>query len=229
MSNRTTSSVSERNVTDKSDVHATNSQTTSSTVAVANVQEQMTSLDTLIVQLREEADRLLASANARTTVATLERAAQLEIDTDGSDGAPAADFPVFGSQADESYLPKHELEGAGTPPSTDAEPGAHADEDATVIAFPAVPEPKSPFNTDEVPDAEAAFGALLDATAIGDATPDSALDEPAQPSNDLAAIETHGGTEMPVDWNDESDGSTFDKFFSDEIEPEPAQRWLLNE
>lgn len=46
----------------------------------------------------------------------------------------------------------------------------------------------------------------------------------------LDAIETSDRTDMPEGWDDASnEDAAFDKFFSSDVEPEPAQRWLLND
>ena len=51
-----------------------------------------------------------------------------------------------------------------------------------------------------------------------------------RPSPDgLDAIASTESTEVPPDWDSAADEAAFDKFFSSDVEPEPAQRWLLNE
>lgn len=76
-------------------------------------------------------------------------------------------------------------------------------------------------------DVEQAFGGGADGGA-GDG--DAPAPENARPRSDgLDAIAFSESTDVPADWDDAADEDAFDKFFSSDVEPEPAQRWLLNE
>ncbi len=73
-------------------------------------------------------------------------------------------------------------------------------------------------------------------TVLAAGSPDpsaKATDVPAATrgtTDGLDAIATTESTEVPENWNGpREDDAAFDKFFSPEVEPEPAQRWLLNE
>lgn len=82
--------------------------------------------------------------------------------------------------------------------------------EAPAFGLPAEPEPAAPTTpTDTAPPAE----------------------RPARPkrSDGLDAIASSESTEVPPDWDASDDEDAFDKFFSSDVEPEPAQRWLLNE
>ncbi len=50
-------------------------------------------------------------------------------------------------------------------------------------------------------------------------------------SDGLDAIAASESTDVPPDWDrhDDDDDAAFDKFFHADVEPEPAQRWLLND
>ena len=108
-------------------------------------------------------------------------------------------------------------------PRSLAEPGAGLAFGA-VAPEPAEAAPAAPASAaepDPTPQADAApaFGALPDPPPA--ATP---------PADGLDAIADSESTDVPVDWeNPGSDDAAFDKFFSSDVEPEPAQRWLLNE
>lgn len=109
----------------------------------------------------------------------------------------------------------------------DADDGAGA----TVLEF----TPRSLNDPSEVP----AFGALADpgapseATPEGDAAAETAEAPPAperrRSPDGLDAIASTESTDVPPDWDSATDEAAFDKFFSSDVEPEPAQRWLLNE
>lgn len=118
---------------------------------------------------------------------------------------PVADAPAFGS-----LVP--DFDPAKPPP-----PGLDAINDDTE-GFRAAPLPA---------DVETAFG-----TTPAEPTVDELAARAAEKrSNDgLEAIATSESTEIPKDWDGPADDDdAFDKFFSADVEPEPAQRWLLNE
>jgi hypothetical protein len=162
---------------------------------------------------------------------------------------PALDVPSVATplQANE---PQANL--APEEPTAPAEPGDDGDGGhvAEVIAFtPRTPAP-DPVDAPAAPappiDDEPAFGFLsteLDAPEEAPAPPEQAVEAaravpPAEPgvapeaaaSDGLDAIAESGSTDVPANWDGpNADDDAFDKFFSADVEPEPAQRWLLNE
>lgn len=89
----------------------------------------------------------------------------------------------------------------------------------------------------------AAFGALADT-----GTPNEPQAEPAVASTDSSGVAPAGADPAPgrhadgldalasdhpagppPEWDSAADEEAFEKFFSSDVEPEPAQRWLLNE
>ena len=215
-------------VTDKSDLNGTVMRTADRAAAPSNVQKQLTALATLIVRLRAEVDGLLASASARTTMATPEHAASEAAALGGhAELAFGHEAPIFDLDlgelealaeescskeseppADTDSVLESDGERCGFLPDGDQ---ATAEQGATAIDFPAAPEPNAALGATEVVDVEAAFGAAVDDTA-GDVTSDG--------------TDGHSSTEDFVSSYEEL---ALGKFFSDEIEPEPAQRWLINE
>lgn len=129
------------------------------------------------------------------------------------------DHPSVGASADAADEDVDE--------SADADDGVGA----TVLEF----TPRSLNDPSEVP----AFGALAESAAPSEATPEGdAADEAVEPRPDpaprrspdgLDAIASTESTDVPPDWDSAADEAAFDKFFSSDVEPEPAQRWLLNE
>ncbi|MEM7285059.1 MAG: hypothetical protein AAF480_01800 [Actinomycetota bacterium] len=108
--------------------------------------------------------------------------------------------------------PDHDQEGPGatvlefTPRSLN--------DPADAPAFGAPPAPPAPDPADEP-----AFGAV-----------DESAPAPKRRAPDgLDAIASSESTDVPPDWDNAADEAAFDKFFSSDVEPEPAQRWLLNE
>ena len=135
---------------------------------------------------------------------------------------------TFGAPAESlspRVSPDHPSVGASAPPDDDA-----AGEDApgaTVLEF-------TPRSLNEPADTPA-FGAIAETEAAvepeADAEPAEDAPEPAprQSPDGLDAIASTESTEVPPDWDSAADEAAFDKFFSSDVEPEPAQRWLLNE
>ena len=159
----------------------------------------------------------------------------------GAEGERPEDLPAFEvrDRADTFAAPAESLSPQVSPdhPSMGASStetdGDDADESAgaTVLEF----TPRSLNDPSEVP----AFGALPDIATESDPKPaaDAETDagaetgEPQTPrgSDGLDAIAATESTDVPPDWDSAADEAAFDKFFSSDVEPEPAQRWLLNE
>lgn len=161
--------------------------------------------------------------------------------------------PAFESIAEaDAQLPALDVPERATPleanePQTNLAPQepAPTDDDgghvADVIAFtPRTPTPDrldAPAAPEPPADDEPAFGFLsteLDAPENRPSPPTqqaAAAPVPrAATADGLDAIAASGSTEVPANWNGPSpDDDAFDKFFSADVEPEPAQRWLLNE
>lgn len=125
----------------------------------------------------------------------------------------------------------------GGPLQTDASPRHGSDEAAAFGHLtpeldgwqpPAQPGPGAiPIGGAKPDDGETAFGA-----GSPDQTAEANDESAAAPgtTDGLDAIAATESTEVPANWNGPSeDDAAFDKFFSPEVEPEPAQRWLLNE
>lgn len=124
--------------------------------------------------------------------------------------------------------PDHPSVGAPSPSDDDVR-AADETPGATVLEF----TPRSLNDPSDAP----AFGAIAD--------PDDEGPAPAQPEAEstdeqpeaaqrrspdgLDAIASTESTDVPPDWDSAADEAAFDKFFSNDVEPEPAQRWLLNE
>lgn len=164
--------------------------------------------------------------------------------TEGGEAAAVA--PGFHAVADDSRLPPVPVE-AAPQPLADPEPdtvlaseAAAADppvdrvdaeeaEGATIIEFAprAVPEPLPA-------DVERAFGAPEPSTPAetGGTLETTGSVEQARHGDGLAGIASSESTVLPPDWDGagpDEEEDAFAKFFSAEVEPEPAQRWLLNE
>ncbi len=146
---------------------------------------------------------------------------------------PSAHHAVLGEPAEDVASDAAEAEGdhvaeviAFTPRTDDDAPafGSLVEDldgpvQSVVDAHPAQGEPGSqPIQQESVlpADVEEAFTELPD--------------PPKSRSDDLDTIAGTSATDPPADWNTpHEDDEAFDKFFSAEVEPEPAQRWLLNE
>ena len=148
---------------------------------------------------------------------------------------PAFDVPqradTFGAPSESlapNVSPDHPSVGDRGPsaPDDDDGPGATVleftprslNDPADAPAFGDVPQPDPP-DPEPTGGSEPAFG--------------STEDEPApkrgRDADGLDAIAATESTDVPPDWDSAADEEAFDKFFSSDVEPEPAQRWLLNE
>lgn len=196
--------------------------------AVAGVRASMAELDNAIAALRDEACRLRESADTAMAVALLERPTPLDVtdlavEDDPVDQAPDLDdepafgAPVEGSEPGATEIPEPAVADAaptvfpGVDPSDAPEESAAvpAADEATVLEFPQRDEePEQPEPVRGVP------------TIVSASSAEDGLD----------AIEETESTDMPDDWNNGGvDDDAFAKFFSNDVEPEPAQRWLLND
>ncbi len=80
---------------------------------------------------------------------------------------------------------------------------------------------------------QSSAGAAASQADENEAAAQAAEDGPAADAgaDGLDAIASSESTDVPPDWDrtDADDDAAFDKFFHADVEPEPAQRWLLND
>ncbi|MGI9622220.1 MAG: hypothetical protein ACR2PK_05225 [Acidimicrobiales bacterium] len=133
---------------------------------------------------------------------------------DGSGGAQVLEF-VPRSERTEEPDGEAPAFGAIAEHASETSPQAEFDE------RPARAKPPPPSDT------ELAFGGLAEQPEP--AVADNDVD-PSSTDDGLDAIAEAESTDAARQWDSiDQDSDAFDKFFSNEVEPEPAQRWLLNE
>ncbi len=124
---------------------------------------------------------------------------------------PAAEVPAFGHLTEEAAAP------------------AEASADASVHEL-GTESPAESDDVEQAPEEQSAFGPL---PGVEPRKPKSRSNRSRWASREddgLDAIAETESTAVPQDWDEaDVDDDAFDKFFSSEVEPEPAQRWLLNE
>lgn len=168
---------------------------------MTQLRARIDALGSRIDELRSEASRLESSASSRGALVLLERSALQKSAKDRTDRCPTS-------------VPLHEDTGSEPAPETPAGL-APKDSDAT----PAVGHRR----------ADQPEGKVLE-------FPTPTEDAPVRPKEPATAFFVasdvdRAGAEgvSPLTNVDEEVEAAFDKFFSAEVEPEPAQRWLLND
>lgn len=184
--------------------------------AGAQLRQRMSDLSVAIDDLRREADRLGSiSSRYQPAIGLLEHPEPMDVG--------------LTPQRDTEQSPLHGPDAAA--PDTPAELAADVADlaDITEPADAEAPVSSSPGLLDAVVEAT---------TALEENTTETPA--PAAPERDtesrdrgvhdgLDAISSSESTRVPADWDAGSDDAeAFDTFFSDDVEPEPAQRWLLD-
>jgi hypothetical protein len=144
---------------------------------------------------------------------------------------------------DVDVKPRALLEQKPEPPAfgidAESESSDEARREATVLEF--APRSTRPAEKLDVPSTtpgtdrserseanESAFGAMP-SSGTEEESPDT-VNRGSGTDDGLDAIAGSESTEVPRDWDQHGDPEeAFEKFFSADIEPEPAQRWLLSE
>ncbi len=140
-----------------------------------------------------------------------------------------ADRLLQSATARESAVFLRPIESARTPPQ-------HAVSDAAPV-WPRLDPHEPQHGAGDSPATDSAFGAQATPPETGtDATVLEFAPRQASGESDSAVEPTYEDTArtpsqgMPADWNTAGDDdAAIEKFFSAEVEPEPAQRWLLND
>ena len=168
--------------------------------AVASVRASMADLDVAIAALRHEAVRLRASADATGGLLLLERPVEVDASTVDAGVDPVVEV-VERDTAAEAFPQEF---GIASP----------ADAGASVLDLAAI-------DTDGSTEAN-----QIDAAVAADESGVQETDD-----DQLAAITAAASSRATLPWGDEdeAEGEAFDKFFSADVEPEPAQRWLLDD
>ena len=168
---------------------------------MTQLRARIDALGSRIDELRSEASRLESSASRRGSLVLLERSALQK---------SANDRAGRGRNA----VPLHQDTRSAPAPETPAGLALEASDATPAVGDRAADQPE---------------GKVLEFPAPADDAPVRSK-EPAR-AFFVASDVNRGGPDgvSPLTNVDEEVEAAFDKFFSAEVEPEPAQRWLLNE